>query len=534
MCVDEAMGKVHLSLFDTTLRDGAQTHGVTFDLEEKQEIAQMLDELGIDYIEGGYPGANPVDTAFFSEGRPELSQACFTAFGMTRRAGRSVENDPDLGAILSADAQAVCLVGKSSPYHVECALGISLEENLESIGSSIEAACARKREAMLDAEHFFDAYKSDPDYAFKCLTTALEAGARWVVLCDTNGGTLPHEVGAIVSEIAKKLPDGCLGIHAHNDTGNAVANTLAAVRAGVRQVQGTLNGLGERCGNANLITLIPTLALKCDDAFDISVKDLKKLTVISRRFDALLNRPPSTHAPYVGEAAFAHKGGIHVSAVLKDPRTYEHIPPETVGNRRRLPVSSQSGKSALLVKLKRLGIVLDPKDPKLATLLGVVKQREAQGYAYDQADASFHVLARQHLGLLPEFFSVNAFRVMAERRFNALGKLVTVASATVTLVIDGNEILSAAEGRGPVHALDNALRKDFGKYSDCIRDLRLVDYRVHILHTGTEAVTRVLITSGDDKGRRWFTLGASPNIIDASFQAMCDSLTYKILLDPPS
>ena len=529
MCVDGAMKKVRLKLFDTTLRDGAQTHGVTFDLEEKQEIAQMLDELGVDYIEGGYPGANPVDTAFFSK-PPKLAQARFTAFGMTRRVGRSVENDTDLRAILDADAQAICLVGKSSPYHVEHVLGISLEENLASIASSIEAVCNRKREAMLDAEHFFDAYKDNPDYAVSCLDAAIQAGAQWVILCDTNGGTLPQEINQIVSEVAKKLPAGCMGIHAHNDTGNAVANSLAAIQAGARQIQGTLNGLGERCGNANLITLIPTLALKYNDTFEIRVKNLNKITALSRRFDAILNRPPHNHAPYVGAAAFAHKGGIHVSAVLKDPRTYEHIPPETVGNRRRLPVSSQSGKSALLVKLKKIGIDLDPKDQKLSTLLSVVKEREAQGYAYDQADASFQVLARQHLGLLPKYFSVSAFRVMAERRFNALGKLVTVASATVTLVIDGTEILSAAEGKGPVHALDNALRKDFGKYSDCIEDLRLVDYRVHILHTGTEAVTRVLITSGDEKGRRWFTIGASPNIIDASFQAMCDSIVYKILI----
>ncbi len=347
-----------LYLFDTTLRDGAQTTGVDFSLEDKARIAAMLDKLGIDYVEGGYPGANPQDTKFFET--KATKSAKFTAFGMTKRAGRSAANDPGVAALLDADCDAICFVAKAWDYHVRVALGCTLEENLEGIADSIEAAHARGREVLLDCEHFFDGYKANPDYALQCARAAFDAGARWVVLCDTNGGTLPHEVERIVAEVARHIPGERLGIHAHDDTGNAVANSLAAVRAGARQIQGTLNGLGERCGNANLVTLIPTLSLKGDypERFELGVDAgaLETLTHVARALDELLNRAPNRHAPYVGASAFATKAGIHASAVLKDPRTYEHIPPDLVGNRRVVLVSDQAGRSNVLAELERLGI----------------------------------------------------------------------------------------------------------------------------------------------------------------------------------
>lgn len=527
------MTKERLYLFDTTLRDGAQTNGVDFSLEDKVAIAGMLDKLGVDYVEGGYPGANPLDTAFFGESRTK--KATFTAFGMTKRAGRSVDNDPGMQDLLGSSADAICFVAKSWDYHVKVALGTTNEENLEGIRQSIEAAAAVGKVPMLDCEHFFDGYKANPDYAIACAKTAYEAGARWVVLCDTNGGTLPDEISQIVSAVLEHVPGDHLGIHAHNDTEQAVANSLAAVRAGVRQIQGTLNGIGERCGNANLITLIPTLMLKPEFAtrFETGVTHagLAGITTLSHAFDELLNRAPNRHAPYVGAAAFATKAGIHASAILKDPKTYEHVAPETVGNRRRVLVSDQAGMSNVLSELDRLGIEVDRKDPRLGGLLSALKEREAQGYAYEGADASFSLLALRHLGGVPKFFDVLSFRVMVERRFNAIGDLVTMSEAVVKLDVDGEERMSVGEGIGPVNALDIALRKDLGKYQADIEDLVLIDYKVRILNGGTEAVTRVLVESMDEKtGRRWFTVGVSPNIVDASFQALIDSITYRLLI----
>nr|RAW03819.1 citramalate synthase [Aerococcus urinae] len=529
------MTKERLYLFDTTLRDGAQTQGVDFSVEDKRLIAGLLDDLGLDYIEGGYPGANPTDTSFFSE-RPELKRARFTAFGMTKRAGRSAANDPGLAPVLDADTDAVCLVAKSWDFQVRVALGITNEENLESITDSVKAIAARGREPMIDCEHFFDGYKANPAYALACVNAALSAGARWAVLCDTNGGTLPQEVTRIVGEvIASGVPGERLGIHAHNDTENAVANSLAAIRAGVRQVQGTLNGLGERCGNANMVSLIPTLLLKPEfaDRFEIAVtlEKLKGLTHISRTLDEVLNRAPNRYAPYVGESAFASKAGIHVSAILKDPTTYEHVPPETVGNARKIAVSDQAGRSNILASLEEAGITLDPKDARVQRMLDEVKEREFLGYSYDGAGASFELLARRLLGQVPEYFTVESFRVLVERRYNAVGELVTVSEATVRVNVDGEVLISVGEGNGPVNALDQALRKDLGKYSPYIEDLRLADFKVRILTSGTEAVTRVMIESMDAKGARWFTVGVSPNIVDASFQALADSITYKLLRD---
>jgi 2-isopropylmalate synthase len=525
------MSRERLYLFDTTLRDGAQTNGVDFTLADKLTIARMLDELGVDYVEAGYPGANPIDTAFFAEKHP--ARATITAFGMTRRPGRSASNDPGLAALLAAEADAICFVAKSWDYHVRVALETTEEENLASIRDSVRAAKAKGREVLLDCEHFFDGYKANPAYALACAKAAYDEGARWVVLCDTNGGTLPHEVEKIVGEVCKQIPGDHVGIHAHNDTEQAVANSFAAVRAGARQIQGTLNGLGERCGNANLVSIIPTLKLKPDFAknFDIGVSDeaLGTLARVSHALDDLLNRAADRHAPYVGESAFATKAGIHASAIMKEPKTYEHVAPELVGNRRKLLVSDQSGRSNLLAELDRIGFAVDKDDPRLSRLLDEVKEREAIGYAYEAADASFELLARRLLGKVPRYFDVEKFDVNVEQRLNAKGERVSVSQAVVKVKVGDELLISAAEGNGPVNALDLALRKDLGKYQSYITGLELTDYRVRILNAGTEAVTRVLIESADETGDHWTTIGVSANIIDASFQALMDSIVYKLV-----
>ena len=528
------MGKERLYLFDTTLRDGAQMHGVDFSVEDKVMIARALDDLGVDYIEGGYPGANPTDSDFFSRKR-KFECAKFTAFGMTKRAGRSIDNDPGFQALLEAEASAVCLVAKSWDYHVRVALQIENEENLKSIEESVKAVKQAGREPLLDCEHFFDGFKANRDYALACAKTAFDAGARWVVLCDTNGGTLPEEIERIVSAVTEVVPGENLGIHTHNDTENAVANALAGLRAGVRQIQGTLNGLGERCGNANLISLIPTLMLKSEyaDKFDINVRPekLRQLTHLSRVLDETLNRTPDRYAPYVGDAAFATKAGIHASAILKNPDTYEHIDPELVGNMRKVYVSEQAGRSNVLSELARLKIDVERDDPGIDRLLSEVKDRQALGYAYEGADASFELLARRILGSVPKYFDVDSFRVLVERRHNAIGELVTVSEATVKVHVDGEVVMSVGEGNGPVNALDKALRKDLGRYQDYIAGIELVDYKVRILTGGTDAVTRVLVESMDEHRNRWFTVGVSPNIVDASFEALIDSINYKLMRD---
>jgi len=525
------MLRERLYLFDTTLRDGAQTNGVDFTLSDKLAIAAMLDELGIDYVEGGYPGANPLDTEFFSERR--TLRSTLTAFGMTRRPGRSTSNDPGLAALLDAKADAICFVAKSWDYHVRVALETTENENLASIRDSVRVARARGREVLLDCEHFFDGYKANPQFALACAKAAYDEGARWVVLCDTNGGALPHEVEQIVSEVCKTIPGSHVGIHAHNDTEQAVANSLAAVRAGARQIQGTLNGLGERCGNANLVSIIPTLKLKSEfrDRFEIGVSDdkLKGLAHVSHALDEMLNRAPNRHAPYVGEGAFATKAGIHASAIMKDPATYEHVPPERIGNRRKVLVSDQAGRSNVMAELDRIGIRLDKDDPRIGRLLEVVKEREAIGYAYEAADASFELLARRILGAVPNYFDVVQFDVNVEQRQNAVGQRVTVSLAVVKVKVGEETLISAGEGNGPVNALDVALRKDLGRYQSYITGLKLTDYRVRILNSGTSAITRVLIESADESGEHWTTVGVSPNIIDASFQALMDSIVYKLV-----
>ncbi|MEC7961868.1 MAG: citramalate synthase, partial [Pseudomonadota bacterium] len=516
-----------------------QTQGVQFSTPEKHQIAAVLDELGVDYIEGGWPGANPTDSEFF-EDKPKL-KARFTAFGMTKRAGRSADNDEVLAAVMNAGTSSVCLVGKSHDFHVETALGITLAENTENIAKSVEHIVASGREALFDAEHFFDGYKANPAYALEAVQAAYEAGARWVVLCDTNGGTMPSEIGAIVAAvIAAGIPGDHLGIHTHNDTENAVAGSLAAVEAGARQIQGTLNGLGERCGNANLTTLIPTLLLKEPYAsqFDtgVSREALSGLVKASRLLDDILNRVPQRQAPYVGASAFAHKAGLHASAILKDPSTYEHIDPATVGNDRIIPMSNQAGQSNLRRRLAEAGLEVDKGNPALARILDVIKARESEGYTYDSAQASFELLARAELGQLPEFFEVKRYKVTVERRKNKYNRMVSLSEAVVVVKVDGEKKLSVSESmddtgsdRGPVNALAKALIKDLGRYSDALADMRLVDFKVRITQGGTEAVTRVIIDSEDGQGRRWSTVGVSPNIVDASFDALCDAINWKLL-----
>ncbi|SLN29725.1 2-isopropylmalate synthase [Roseivivax jejudonensis] len=530
-----------LYLYDTTLRDGQQTQGVQFSVAEKQKIAKALDALGVDYIEGGWPGANPTDSGFFDTVAP--TRATMAAFGMTKRAGRSAENDDVLAAVLNARTAAVCLVGKTHDFHVTAALGIGLEENVENIRASVAHCVAEGREAIFDAEHFFDGYAANPDYALDCLRAARDAGARWMVLCDTNGGTLPDRIAEVVrAVIAAGIPGERLGIHTHNDTETAVAGSLAAVEAGARQIQGTLNGLGERCGNANLVSLLPTLLLKEPFAslYETGVTDdaLSTLTQVSRMLDDVLNRVPLKQLPYVGASAFAHKAGLHASAILKDPTTYEHVAPERVGNARFIPMSNQAGQSNLRRRLMEAGIEVSPGDPALARILETVKSREAEGYAYDTAQASFELLARAELGQAAEFFEVKRYRVTVERRKNKYDRMVSLSEAVVVVKINGEKRLSVSESmdetgadRGPLNALAKALAKDLGPYQEIIDDMRLVDFKVRITQGGTEAVTRVIIDSADGQGRRWSTVGVSANIVDASFEALLDAVRWKLARD---
>ncbi len=517
-------------LYDTTLRDGAQTQGVDFGVPDKLAIARQLDLLGIDYVEGGWPGANPTDDAFFAQ-LPKLNHARITAFGMTRRAGRSAANDPGLSVTFGSSARVACLVGKTWDFHVKVALGVSNEENLSMIADSVGLAAERLDEAIFDAEHFFDGYKANPDFALDCIKTAYKAGARWIVLCDTNGGTLPDEIERIVGAVTKHIPGDRLGIHTHNDTENAVANSLAAVRAGARHIQGTLNGLGERCGNANLVTLIPTLMLKMGYSTGVTEAGLARLTHVSRFLDERLNRPSNRHAAYVGESAFAHKGGLHVSAVEKDPKSYEHVDPASVGNTRRILVSDQAGRSNILARLRDVGVAIEANHPKLNALLDEVKSREFAGYAYDGAEASFELLAQRTLGSVPEYFKVLRYRVMDERRWDAKGNLVTVSEATVAGSVGAREFLEVAESNdGPVDALAMALRKALVPAFPEIEKIHLTDYKVRILSSqaGTSAVTRVMIESTEEGGAVWSTVGVSSDIINASYNALHDSLTYKL------
>jgi 2-isopropylmalate synthase len=524
--------KPRVYLYDSTLRDGAQTSTVNFGIRDKIEIAKKIDELGIDYIEGGWPGANPLDDEFFAN-LPKLKKSRFTAFGMTAKNGASAQNDASLNALINSPAKSVCIVGKTWDFHLTHALNITEDENLKMISTSIKHIVKKGREAMFDAEHFFDGYKANPKFALRAAKTAYEAGARWVVLCDTNGGTLPSEISRIVKEVTKEIPGENLGIHCHNDTGNAVANSIAAVESGARQIQGTLNGLGERCGNANLISIIPTLMLKMGFDVGIDEKHLKNLTKVSHFLDDLLNKERDKFAPYVGKYAFAHKGGLHVSAVVKNAKSYEHIEPEKVGNERQIMVSNQAGRSNIISRLKEIGIELrdDIKTSQVSDLVNQVKELEAQGYAYDAADASFEILAKRSLSTVPNFFELQSFRVLDEIKYDKKGKASMLAEVTVKIKVGDKTIMTVSEGNGPVNALDKALRKSLSKKYPSLKNIRLTDYKVRILNPnqGTQAVTRVQIESADDKGNKWTTIGVSQNIVEASFGALRDSITYKLM-----
>ena len=535
------MKRERIYLYDTTLRDGQQTQGVNFTVDDKIRISNALDELGIDYVEGGWPGANPTDSDFFNT-NPQL-KATFTAFGMTKRSGKSAENDEVLSAVLNANTPGVCLVGKTHDFHVTKALGISLEENLSNISDSVRHIVSKGREALFDCEHFFDGYRENPNYALKAAKVAYEAGARWIVLCDTNGGALPSQVfSATKAVIDSGIPGDRIGIHTHNDTEHAIANSLAAIDAGARQVQGTLNGLGERCGNANLVTLIPTLLLK--DPYSslyetgVDLNKLSSLTSISRTLDDILNRVPDKWAAYVGSSAFAHKAGLHASAILKDPQTYEHIDPVVVGNERIIPMSNQAGQSNLKKRLMDAGLEINKEDSRLSEILNAIKDREDRGYAYDSAQASFELVARKILGQLPTFFEIKRYRVTVEKRKNKYGNMVSLSEAVVVAKIGKNKVLSVSESmdpdcgdQGPVNALSKALAKDLGPYQNCIDDMTLTDYKVRITGSGTDAVTRVIIDSQDGQGRRWSTVGVSANIVDASFEALLDAINWKLIRD---
>ena len=517
-------------LFDTTLRDGQQTTGVNFSVSDKMIITQLLNDLGIDYIEGGWPGANPTDNDFFSRDL-KLNNSKLTAFGMTRKPGRSVENDPGLNSLINTSASCVCIVGKSSLFHVKNALEISKDENIKMISESIQHIKSKNKEAIFDAEHFFDGFKEDKEFSISCIKAAYDSGARWVVLCDTNGGTLPDEIFNIVSEVVKIIPGKNVGIHAHNDTENAVANALAAINAGARQVQGTINGLGERCGNTNLISLIPSLVLKTNFVTNIKKDNLKNLINVSRSLNNILNLQAIKNAPYVGEHAFSHKGGLHASAVEKNSSTYEHIAPEIVGNSRNVVISNQAGRSNILNQLNKLKIELKKDD--INNILDIIKEKEAEGYSFDTALASFELLVRRQLGHFEDFYNLEKFKVTDERRWNAKGSLVTEAEATVFLKVHDSNIMTVGIGNGPVNAIDSALRKALIDYYPTLKDLKLTDYKVMILSSekGTGAITRVLIESSDSSNTHWTTIGVSPNIIDASYSAIFDSITFKLFND---
>ncbi|WP_432823028.1 citramalate synthase [Trichloromonas sp.] len=517
-----------IKLYDTTLRDGTQAEDVSFLVADKIRIAQLLDDLGIHYIEGGWPGSNPKDIAFFKDiKKVTLKQAKIAAFGSTRRAKTTPDKDNNIRTLIQAEPDAVTIFGKTWDFHVHEALRISLEENLELIYDSLAYLKQNVGEVIYDAEHFFDGYKANPEYALKTLKAAQQADVDCIVLCDTNGGTLPHELQAIIEQV-KLAVSTPLGIHTHNDSECAVANSLTAVAHGIVHVQGTINGFGERCGNANLCSIIPSLQLKMGRAC-VDEKQLKRLRQVSRTIYELANLVPNKHMAYVGNSAFAHKGGVHVSAIQRHPETYEHIRPELVGNCTRVLVSDLSGRSNILAKAEEFNINLDSKDPVTLEILENIKDLENKGFQFEGAEASFELLMRRALGTLRNFFSVIGFRVIDSKRHE---DEKPVSEATVQVKVGGRIEHTAAEGSGPVNALDNALRKALENFYPRLREIRLLDYKVRVLPAGkgTASVTRVLIESGD-KDSRWGTVGVSDNIIDASYHALIDALLYKLIKD---
>ncbi len=510
-------------IYDTTLRDGSQGEGISFSLQDKLSITSKLDDLGVDYIEGGYPIANPKDEAYFKEVRSlKLRHAKIASFGSTRRANVRVEDDKNIQALLMAETPVVTVVGKSWDFQVKNVLKVSLEENLKMVSDTIAYLKSRGKEVFFDAEHFFDGYKKNREYALKVLQDARLSGADAIVLCDTNGGSLPEEIAGIVGDVRENI-HGMLSIHVHNDGDLAVSNTLAAVNRGVRQVQGTINGIGERCGNADLCSIIPNLVLKMG-YHCLEDGGLKKLTEVSRYVYETANLLLRSNQPFVGTSAFAHKGGLHVNAIQKDKGTYEHIPPESVGNERKILISELSGSSTILAKVEKFNLTHDSK--LMRTILEEVQNLENEGYQFESAEASFELLVRKKIGRYKTFFDLEGFRVIVEKRENGL----PITEATVKVKVSGVQELSASEGSGPVNALDSALRKALDRFYPSLKDMRLVDYKVRVINprSGTAAKVRVIIES-QDKENIWNTVGVSENLIEASWQALVDSIEYKLL-----
>lgn len=517
-----------IELYDTTLRDGAQTWGITFSLDDKVRIAQKLDELGIDLIEGGYPGSNPKDRRFFRIARDlNFKHARVVAFGSTCRADLAPENDPQIASLVESGTEVVTIVGKSSHLHVKEILAIPLRRNLEMIGDSLAFLRSRFSRVIYDAEHFFDGFKRNPDYAMESLRAASAAGADLLVLCDTNGGTLPSELISIINEVKQQI-DTPLGIHCHNDSATAVANTILAVEAGIVHVQGTINGIGERCGNANLISVIPALAIKMNRLV-MKPAQLRLLKHVSEFVDEMANRTPVKSQPYVGAAAFAHKGGLHTSAVIKNTAAYEHMDPGLVGNARTFPMSEQAGRAALVQKAAQYGITLKPDDPSVTEILKTIKDLEARGAHYDVADASFELLMKRMLGLHRKFFSLHGFHVTNVKR---QGDTKTYSDAVIRILVGDKMEFSAAEGNGPVNALDLAFRKALEAFYPRVMEVKLTDFKVGVLEgtSGTGATVRVLIESSDSEDV-WWTVGFNENVIQASWDALVDSIDYKLQKD---
>lgn len=510
-------------IYDTTLRDGSQGEGISFSLQDKLAITLKLDDLGVDYIEGGYPIANPKDESYFKEVKSlTLRHAKIAAFGSTRRADKRVEDDQNIKALLLADTPVVTIVGKSWDFQVTDVLKVSLDENIKMVSDTIAYFKSKNKEVFFDAEHFFDGYKKNREYALNVVRTAHSSGADAIVLCDTNGGSLPAEVAEIASTVRKEIA-GIIGIHVHNDGDLAIANTLAAVDQGVRQVQGTINGFGERCGNADLCSIIPNLVLK-KGYHCLRDGKLKKLTEVSRYVYEVANFHLRPNQPFVGTSAFAHKGGLHVNAIQKNKSTYEHIPPESVGNERKILISELSGSSTILAKIEKFNLTHDSKLMK--SILEEVQNLENEGYQFESAEASFELLAMKKVGRYKSFFDLEGFRVIVEKRESGF----PITEATVKINVNGIHELSASEGSGPVNALDTALRKALERFYPSLKDMKLVDYKVRVINPrgGTAAKVRVIIES-QDKERVWNTVGVSENLIDASWHALVDSIEYKLL-----
>ena len=514
-----------IKLFDTTLRDGTQREGVSLTTDDKIRIARELDTLGLHYIEAGFPASNPKDLEFFENfDAAELENARLVAFTRARRPGGSAEDDPAVTLLPRLSAPVACIVAKSWKLHIEKVLRAAIEENLASVRDTVGYLKAAGKEVIFDAEHYFDGFRDDPEYALSVLRTATEAGATTLVLCDTNGGTLPTELKAVVGRTVREFPEVEIGIHTHNDAGCGVANALAAVEAGATHVQGTVNGVGERCGNCDLVTTMANLQLK----MGLKILDderLRRLTEVSNYVSELMNLTPDSHRPYVGHSAFAHKGGLHMDGILKDPATYEHVPPEQVGNVRRTPVGELSGKNSIRAKAEELGLYA----VDIAAILSAIKQREYEGYHYEAADASLALLIGRTTGDTKPLFELETFRIISEKRADGQ----TNTEATVKLLVKGQRVISTAEGNGPVNALDRALRQAIGPHYPELKEIHLSNYKVRILdeHRATAATTRVLIDSTDGK-HVWGAVGVGENIIEASWQALVDGLEYGVNAAP--